>query len=392
MQEFTRGLAEIGAQVYGIGDTPRAGLPGHVARYLTDYLAVPRLMDEADVMARASQWLRGRHVDRVLANWEPLVLLAARMREQWGLPGMSVDTVRGFRDKQLMKERVAAAGLRVPQSFRAQSESQAREAAERVGYPLIVKPIAGAGSADTYRCNTEQEFETALRKNARLPMLSIEEFIQGEEFTYDTISIDGTPMIENVCQYLPTCLEARSEEWISPVVISVRDLSTPKMQSGIQLGRQVLRALGMGDGYTHMEWFYTTRGEAVMGEIACRPGGGRLVHQMNYTSDIDCFREWARVVCHGRFEAPTERKYNCGIIFKRAKGRGRITRIEGLGGWLRAAGPYALEDELLRPGVQRRNWKSTLLSDGWLMVRHPDWDETKRLSMLAASGVTMYAE
>ncbi len=43
-------------------------------------------------------------------NWEPLVLLAARLRERFGIPGMSVDAVRGFRDKQLMKERVAAGG------------------------------------------------------------------------------------------------------------------------------------------------------------------------------------------------------------------------------------------------------------------------------------------
>ena len=34
------------------------------------------------------------------------------LTEMLGLHGMSVDTVRGFRDKQLMKERVAAAGLR----------------------------------------------------------------------------------------------------------------------------------------------------------------------------------------------------------------------------------------------------------------------------------------
>jgi biotin carboxylase len=392
MQQYTRGLAEVGAEVFGVGDTPREALSPKLKPYLTDYLQVPRIMDEDDVIERVSAWMRGRSVDRVLANWEPLVILAARLRERWGMPGMSVDTVRGFRDKQLMKERVAKAGLRVPQSRRVRTAKEAWAAAEEIGYPLVVKPIAGAGSADTYKVGDAKELSTVLALTERVVEASVEEYVTGEEFTYDTVSIGGKPAYENVAQYLPKPLEARSEEWISPVIITVRDLEQPKMQKGIALGRKVLGALGMGDGFTHMEWFYTPKGEAVFGEIGCRPGGARIVDQMNYTGDIDLFREWARVACWRSFEASTERKYNCGIIFKRAKGRGRITRIEGLRGWMRACNGWVVEDELLRPGTHRRDWKQTLLSDGWVMVRHPDWDECKRMSFMAATDIVMYAE
>ena len=107
MAHYTRGLAEVGARVYGVGDSHPAGLPKEATEALHDYLQVPRITDEADVIARVRRWLRGRNVDRVEALWEPLVLLAARMREAYDVPGMSVDTVRGFRDKQLMKERDA---------------------------------------------------------------------------------------------------------------------------------------------------------------------------------------------------------------------------------------------------------------------------------------------
>ncbi|HVI03029.1 MAG TPA: ATP-grasp domain-containing protein [Enhygromyxa sp.] len=398
MQHFTRGLAEVGAEVYGIGDAPLGALPTRLRSCLAGYLEVPRIMDEDDVIARASAWLRGREIDRVLTNWEPTVLLAARLRERWGVPGMSVDTVTGFRDKQLMKERVAAAGLRVPRSVRVvkssaeQSLAAMREAAERVGFPLIVKPIAGAGSADTYACRDVAQFEDVVRKTGHVRELSVEEYIEGEEFTYDTICVDGRPAYENVAQYLPKPLEARSHEWISPVIITVRELEQAKIQKGIALGRQVLKALNMGDGFTHMEWFFTPKGEAVFGEIGCRPGGARLVDQMNYTGDVDLFREWARAVCWKSFEAPTRRKYNCGIIFKRAKGRGRITAITGLESFKRRFGDAVLEDELLRPGIHRRDWKQTLVSDGYLMIRHPDWDEAKRISFSAATDITMYAE
>jgi biotin carboxylase len=392
MQQYTRGLAEVGAEVYGVADAPEASLPAGLRRCLSGYLQVPGILDEDDVLARVTGWLGGKSVDRVLANWEPLVILAARLRERLGLSGMSAETVRGFRDKGLMKDRVAAAGLRAPRARRVRTASEVRAAAEEIGFPLILKPIAGAGSADTHRVTSAVELDAAIRAMGAVPEASCEEYVEGEEFTFDTVCVDGVPVYENVAAYLPKPLEMRTLEWVSPVIITVRDMYQPKLAPGIELGRKVLRALGMGDGFTHMEWFLTPRGEAVFGEIGCRPGGAMLVDQMNYTSDIDLFREGARVACWRSFEAVVPRKYNAAIVFKRAQGQGRVTRIEGLGRWLREAGAWAVEEQLLRPGTPRRNWKQTLLSDGHLMVRHPDWDEAHRLAFLAATDIRMYAE
>src|SRR5690606_27778022 len=160
----------------------------------------------------------------------------------------------------------------------------------------------------------------------------------------------------------PPPIIARSVESVSPVIITVRDMDQPRLQAGIELGRGVLDALGMGDGFTHMEWFRKPDGEVVFGEIGCRPGGAHLVDQMNYTGDIDLFREWARVSCWRDFQATTERKYNAAIIFKRAKGRGRITRIEGLRKFMAEHGEHVVEERLLRPGTPRRDWTQTLTS------------------------------
>ena len=392
MQQYTRGLAEVGAEVYGVGDTPLQALPGTLKPYLHDYLQVPRILDEADVVERVATWLRGRQVDRVLANWEVMVLTAARLRERFGVPGMTVDAVQGFRDKQLMKDRVAAAGLRVPRAVRVRTVAETRAAAEQIGFPLIVKPIAGAGSADTYRADNAAELDAALARMRHVAEASCEEFVDGEEYTFDTVSIAGVPAFANVAQYLPRPLVARSNEWISPVIITVRDMAQPKLAGGIALGHRVLGALGMGDGFTHMEWFRKADGEVVFGEIGCRPGGAHLVDQMNYTCDIDLFREWARAVCWGTFEAPVARKYNAAIIFKRAKGHGRITRIDGLREFLARHGEHVVEQRLLPFGSQRRDWKKTLVSDGYILLRHPDWDRTYELAMEAATEITMWAE
>ncbi len=391
MQQYTRGLAEVGAKVFGVGDSHPQSLPRELRAHMHDYLQVPRIMDENDVIERVGVWLRGRSVDRVLANWEPLQILAARMREKWGVPGMSVDTTLGFRDKQLMKERVKAAGLRVPHSFRVRSPDESWAAAEKIGYPLIWKPIDGAGSADTYRCDSPKDLERALKKSRHIREASVEEFIDGEEFTYDTVCVQGRPMFENVAQYLPRPLIARTEEWISPVIITVRDLYQPYLRDGIELGRGVLKALNMGSGFTHMEWYKTAKGEVVFGEIGCRPGGAHLVDQMNHTCDIDLFREWARASVWHSFEAPTVRKYNAAIVFKRALGEGRITRITGLEDYKRRFGRWIVEEHLLRPGTHRRDWKQTLLSDGHLIVRHPEWAEAHKMAFAAATDITMFA-
>lgn len=388
MRQFTRGLAEVGAQVLGVGD----GAPDpELRRYLTDYLEVPSIMDEEDVIARVHAWVRGRSIDRVLANWEPLVITAARLRERFGMPGMSVDAVRGFRDKQLMKDRVAAAGLRVPRARRVRSVADVWSAIEEIGFPAIIKPISGAGSADTYRVESAKDMDKVLPHMRHVVEAICEEFIAGEEYTYDTASIAGTPAYESVTRYIPNALEMRSNEWISPIMLSIRDLDQPHVRAGIDLGRKVLRALGMGDGMTHMEWFLTSSGEVVFGEVACRPGGACVVDQMNYTSDIDLFREWARVATVGRFEASTERKYNVGIVFKRAHGHGSISGIAGLTEYYNRYRPYIVEDTLFRPGTPRRDWKATLLSDGYLVVRHPDWDQARQMAFDAATDIQLYA-
>ena len=92
-----------------------------------------------------------------------------------------------------------------------------------------------------------------------------------------------------------------------------------------------------------------------------------------------------------RFEATAERTYNVGLVFKRAQGRGKITRIVGLDEFVARHRAHLVEETLLRPGTPRRDWKSTLLSDGYLVVRHPDWDTTRAMTLEAATDIHLYA-
>jgi biotin carboxylase len=388
---FTRGLAEVGATVVGIGNDPKQRLPETVKRALSAYVQVDHLFDEERAAVTIARALAGHGIERVESNWEPVVLLAARVRELLGIPGMSRDTVLGFRDKQLMKERLRAAGLRVPHSRRCTSPAEVRAAAAEIGLPIIIKPIAGAGSADTYRCDTEADLERALGLSQHVPEVSVEEFVQGDEFTYDTVCIAGKPAFENVAQYFPRPLVFRTEEWISPVQIVFRNPYRADLQAGVKMGRAVLDALGMGTGFTHMEWYRKADGEVVFGEIGCRNGGGHFVDMMNWSNDFDVYREWARAVCWHSFEAEAKRAHHVGMVFKRASGQGHIAAIHGMDAVRKRWGQHIVADALLPIGSPRRNWKQTLLSDGFVGVRHPDLRLVQHMCAELAGLVRLYA-
>jgi hypothetical protein len=319
------------------------------------------------------------------------MILAARIRESFGLPGMTVEQTVPFRDKERMKQVLDAAGVRTPRHASTTTVAGVWEAAERIGYPLIVKPIAGAGSADTYRVDSSSELAEVLPLLRHVPEVSVEEFIDGEEFTFDTVCADGKILFENVMWYRPRPLQMRMHEWISPVSIALRDLSVPDLQGGRAMGAQVLDALGFRTGFTHMEWYRTASGEAVFGEIAARPPGARVVDLMNYATDGDLYVGWAEAVLDGHLRTPLVQRYNAGTIFKRAQGSGRISRIEGLEALRAAYGPDIVLVDLLPIGAPRRDWRAMLISDGWIVVRHHELQRVIEMTERFASDLQLYA-
>lgn len=391
MPAFVRALVEVGAEVFGLGDAPAGGLPPAVRHALADYLQVRSLWDEETVGGEVAAWLAGRRVDRVECLWEPGMLLAARLREVLEVPGLSVERTIPLRNKEAMKRVLDRAGIRTPRHAAARGEAEIRAAAERIGGALIVKPIAGAGSADTHRVEGRADLDRVVAAVRHLDEVSVEEFVDGEEFTFDTVSIGGEPAYFNVAWYRPRPLVARTEEWISPQVVALRHPSQPVLAGGVEMGRRVLTALGFESGFTHMEWYLKADGEVVFGEIGGRPPGAHQVDQMNFACDFDVFRGWAEAVCFGRFSAAVRRSFNVANIYKRAQGEGTIRRIDGLAAFRRRHGEAVVWENLLPVGSRRRNWKQTLVSDGFVVVRHPDLAATLAMADEFASEVHLYA-
>ncbi len=391
MAFFTRGLARAGATVIGLGDQSPDALPATARDALAHYVQVGSLAAEGAVAATVRGLARQVRIDRVECLWEPYMILAARLREELGLPGLTVAQTVPFRDKEAMKQLLDAAGLRTPRHVAAGTVAGVWAAAEQLGFPLIVKPVDGAGSADTYRADSAADLDAVLPMVRHVPQVSVEEFIDGEEFTYDTICAGGRVLFENICQYHPRPLLTKIHEWISPITMALRDLDEPGLQAGRELGGAVLRALGFRDGFTHMEWYRKAGGEVVFGEIGARPPGARTVDVMNYATDADLFTGWAEAVTHGRISQPADKRYNAASIFKRASGLGRITRYEGLDRLLAEYGQHVAALELLPVGAPRRDWRATLIADGMVIIRHPGLPEAMEIARRFAAELRLRA-
>ena len=94
---------------------------------------------------------------------------------------------------------------------------------------------------------------------------------------------------------------------------------------------------------------------------------------------------------HGRFTSNAERKYNTVNVFKRAQGTGRIRHIEGLDRLLARFRQHIVHVDLLPIGAPRRNWVQTLISDGYVCVRHPDLQATMDIADAVGTDLQLYA-
>ncbi|MCA9491764.1 MAG: ATP-grasp domain-containing protein [Myxococcales bacterium] len=388
---YVRGLARRGALVLGVGDMPEGALSPVTREALSAYLRVDRLFDAPSLIDAIRRWDLPLKLDRVEALWEMTVDLSAEVREAFRLPGLHPTQAGWFRDKDAMRQVLERAGIRNPRFARARGIEELRAAARHVRFPLIVKPLAGAGSANTHRVDSAAALEALIPALGRHTTFIVEEFVRGDEYTFDALSHQGEILFHSILRYRPTMLESRSQEWISPQNMVLRDLDTPLFRRAHALGRDVLRALRYPGGITHMEWFHTPEDELVFGEIAARPPGGMTGELMNYACDFDVYEAWADSVLRGRIEQRIERRYNVGMVFKRAMGQGRIAHVEGYETMRRMLGGALVRTDLLPIGAHRRDWKNTLLSDGFVILRHPDLRVATEMSSWIAENLRLYA-
>jgi hypothetical protein len=378
--DFARGLKEAGARVVGVGATPTSRLRAGLRRHLDAWLEVRSPFDGEEV-ARAVTRGAGRDpIARLETVDERLVEPAAVARARLGLPGQSIDSARLCRDKPAMKEALRRAGLPCAESAGVASRAELDRFVERVGFPVVLKPRAGLGAQQTFRVADRRELE---RRATELAVgaggaVAVEEFVEGHEGFFDTLSIDGEPRLEFVSHYYPSVLEALADRRIAPQIAATNRVELGGYAELREVGRRVLRALDLGTGATHMEWFFGPKGLKVS-EIGARPPGERIWDLYCEGNELDLYRAWGEAMTGRPVVARASRRWATGSVQVRPDREGRVVSYRGLAEIERRCGAWIWRRELPPPGRRTVPLAKGYLANAWFRLRHPDYDELLRL-------------
>lgn len=341
----------------------RARLAGHWR--VNDALDPHQLVDAARNLER--QFGKAR---RMIGALEQLQVPLAVAREIMGIEGLSVEASINFRDKARMKTVLGAAGVPCARHALVGSSSEAERFAAEVGFPLVVKPPAGAGGKGTWRLDSTADLAAFLGRfvpDPRHPTL-YEEFVQGTEYSFDSVMIRGEAVWHSISCYEPSPLEVMNNDWIQWCVMLPRDIGGPEFDPIRKAGFAGLRALGLETGLSHMEWFRLQNNRIAISEVGARPPGAQFTSLLSYAHDMNFYRAWPHLLVFGEFDPPP-RKYAAGAAYIRGQGRGSVRRIVGLEEAQSRFGSLVVEARLPQEG---QHPSDSYEGDGYVIVRHPD--------------------
>jgi D-alanine-D-alanine ligase-like ATP-grasp enzyme len=364
-------LALPGVQLGVVSNQPLEQLAPELATRLMAHWRVNDITDDVQLEA-AVRALIDRHgpVDRLFGAFEQAQLPLAVVRERLGIRGLSSEAAHNFRDKARMKDALRAAGVPVARHALVASVEQLRAFAAHVGFPIVVKPPAGAGAKATERLRTDADVVSAIARfapSAHDPMLA-EEFLRGTEHSLETVSINGTPVWQSITRYDPTPLEVLEQPWVQWTVLLPREIDDPAYDDIRRIGAQALTALGMTTGVSHCEWFRRPDGTVAISEIAARPPGANMTTMISRANDVDFVAAWVRLMVEGTFATPV-RRYAVGTAYLRGQGQGLIRAIDGLDSIERELGTLICDHRLPQVGHAP---SGSYEGEGYIMVRHPD--------------------
>lgn len=309
-------------------------------------------------------------IERIIGSLEQLQVPLAQVRAHLKLPGLTVEAAQRFRDKSVMKTVFERAGLPCARHRLVGRASDGAEFVAQVGLPIVVKPPAGAGAVSTFRLDSPAELAQYFERHppqAARPVL-FEEFLRGEEHSFDSVCIDGRIVWHSISVYRPTPLAVVENPWIQWCVLLPRRIDGPEFREIRDAAGLALAALGLGTGMTHMEWFRRAQGGIAISEVAARPPGAQFTTLISYACNLDFYRAWPRLMIFDEFDPP-RRDHASGAAYLRGMGQGRVKAVHGLAQAQKELGALVVEARLPQAGQAQ---PSGYEGAGYIVLRHPE--------------------
>ena len=312
---FCAELKKNGMRVLGIGDCPYNQLKQELRDSLEDYFKVSSL-ENYDEVFRAVAFLTYKHgrIDWLESNNEYWLERDAALRTAFNITtGLQSEDMERIKHKSAMKAYYAKAGIPTARYHLVRDYEATKAFANKVGYPVVVKPDNGVGANNTYKLKSDAELDYFFAtKDSNLYIM--EEFVHGEVRTYDAIiNSKGEPIFEtgNVS---PQSIMDIVNTNDNSIFYIVKELS-PEMRD---VGRRTVQAFGVKSRFVHLEFFVLQQDQTGLGkkgdiiglEVNMRPSGGYSPDLFDFSNEVDVYKIWADMVTFDRCTVPTDRSHH----------------------------------------------------------------------------------
>lgn len=168
----------------------------------------------------------------------------------------------------------------------ARGEDEVRRAVQTLGFPCILKPVGGQGSTGVAKVEAEADLDQALawvgKKDIAAGVI-VEEFLVGDEFSVEAISVAGHHHVFAVTKKYK---DPKTFVELGHLVPAPIDSGTHEVI--VSYVRQVLGALGFRDCPSHTELILTAKGPRIV-ETHTRLGGDKIVDLVLHATGIDLY-------------------------------------------------------------------------------------------------------
>jgi hypothetical protein len=271
------------------------------------------------VQTAAIDILSRRPIDAIITPIERSILTGGYLRSALALPGPGFDQTLRFTHKLVMKQHLRRAGLPTADFVGLERVAAIPAVGAQLGWPIIVKPAISSGSMHTFRVDSlnhweQPEVQRQAHELARLrvPMLAERFIAMDAEYHCDGVVAQGEVVFDAVAQYFTPVLSSM-DSFIGSYLLQPSD---PVGQAIRALHRQVVAALELHDCVTHLEVFGAPGG-LVVGEIACRPGGGAITDVIQRQYGVNMWQMFVNAALRRPYEitprVPTTSYGWCGL-------------------------------------------------------------------------------
>jgi biotin carboxylase len=221
-------------------------------------------------------------LDGVVAADDAGVVIAALAGRALGLRANDPEAAAATRDKAMQRELMGKAEVPQPGFALVPSGSDAEEAAARVGYPLVIKPLDRSAGQGVIRVDDQQHLGPALQLARSIvgasALLLVEEYMKGEEVALEGIVRDGELTTLTIFDkpdagdgpYFP-----------ETILVTPTHLDDEAQAECRRVAAAALGAIGITHGPVHVELKVEGRVVRVI-EVAARSIGGLCSRSLNF--------------------------------------------------------------------------------------------------------------